>query len=116
MYALPFADSSLDTVLFSEVIEHLDTPDKALSEIYRVLRPGGRVIIIFPNDRTLMMARLAMGMIREALYDPGHVHQWTPRQLRLALRDEGFLPVAARSIPFLFWPVSLHHIAVAQKP
>lgn len=115
LYALPFDDASLDTVLFSEVIEHLDLPDKALSEIYRVLRPGGRVIVIFPNDRTFMLARLAMGMVREALYDPGHVRQWTPRQIHQALRDAGFTLLARRSIPFSFWPICLHHIAVAHK-
>jgi ubiquinone/menaquinone biosynthesis C-methylase UbiE len=115
LYALPFEDASYDTVLFSEVIEHLDTPGKALSEIYRVLRPGGRVIVIFPNDRTFMLARMAMGMVREALYNPGHVRQWTPREICRALRAAGFLPLAAHSIPFSLWPISLHHIAVAEK-
>ena len=115
LYALPFADASFDTVLFSEVIEHLDTPEKALSEIYRVLRPGGRVIIIFPNDRTFMLARMVMGMVREAFYNPGHVRQWTPRQICQALCEAGFLPLAAHSIPFSLWPISLHHIAVAEK-
>ena len=115
LYAIPFADASFDTVLFSEVIEHLDMPEKALFEIYRVLRPGGRVIIIFPNDRTFMLARLAMGMVREAFYDPGHVRQWTPRQIRKSLSAIGFMPFAAHSVPFLCWPVCLHHVVVARK-
>lgn len=115
LYALPFADASFDTVLFSEVIEHLDNPEKALTEIFRVLRPGGRVIIIFPNDRTFLLARLAMGMVREAFYDPGHVRQWTPRQIRKTLKAIGFTPVGARSIPFLCWPICLHHVVAAQK-
>ncbi|MFA7402990.1 MAG: class I SAM-dependent methyltransferase [Pelobacteraceae bacterium] len=115
LYSLPFADASFDTVLFSEVIEHLEKPEKALSEIWRVLRPGGRVIIIFPNDRTFMLARLAMGMVREALYDPGHVRQWTPGQIRKSLCRTGFIPVSARSIPFLFWQTSLHHVSVGEK-
>lgn len=115
LYSLPFDDESFDTVLFSEVIEHLDMPEKALSEIFRVLRPGGRVIIIFPNDRTFMLARLAMGMVREALYDPGHVRQWTPRQIRLALKQSGFAEIAAKCLPFFFWQLSLHHLCAAVK-
>lgn len=115
LYALPFADASFDTVLFSEVIEHLEAPEKALSEIYRVLRPSGRVIVIFPNDRTCMLARIAMGMIREALYDSGHVRQWTPRQIRKSLNAAGFIPIASRSIPLPCWQISFHHIAVAEK-
>lgn len=115
LYELPFSEASFDTVLFSEVIEHLDAPEKALKEIFRVLRPGGRVIIIFPNDRSFLLARLAMGMVREAFYNPGHVRQWTPRQIRKMLAAIGFRPVASRSIPFFFWPVCLHHVIAAEK-
>ena len=115
LYALPFDDASFDTILFLEVIEHLDTPEKALSEIFRVLRPGGRIIVIFPNDSAFMLARLAMGMFREAFYNPGHVRQWTPRQIRRSLKASGFIPVAARSIPFLCWPICLHHVVAARK-
>ncbi len=115
VYEIPFADATFDTVLLSEVIEHLGTPDKALSEIYRVLRPGGRAIIIFPNDRTFLLARLAMGMFREAFYDPGHVMQWTPAKILQALKKTGFTTVTGKHLPFFFWQLSLHHLAVADK-
>jgi len=45
---LPFADSQLDTVLFLEVLEHLPDDAAALSEVHRVLAPGGRVVLSVP--------------------------------------------------------------------
>jgi len=50
VYALPFKDKFFDKVLLSEVLEHLEDEDKALQEIRRVLKPGGRLIITVPNE------------------------------------------------------------------
>jgi SAM-dependent methyltransferase len=49
LYALPFADSSLDLVTCNMVVEHLDKPGRAFAEIARCLRPGGAVVVITPN-------------------------------------------------------------------
>jgi SAM-dependent methyltransferase len=46
---LPFADGSFDLVLMAWVVEHLDEPYRAVRELRRVLRPGGRVILLTPN-------------------------------------------------------------------
>ena len=47
-----FGDGSFDTVLCTEVLEHLHTPERAVDEMYRVLKTGGSVILttrfIFP--------------------------------------------------------------------
>jgi len=115
VYQLPLENDSVDCVLFSEVIEHLDHPEQALAEIRRVLRPGGRVIIIFPNDFMFKVSRIMTGMIKEAFYDPGHVMQWTPAKIRNALKTGGFSIISRRSLPFVCWPVCLHHICVAEK-
>jgi SAM-dependent methyltransferase len=114
-YAIPFGDATFDTVLFAEVIEHLQAPDRALAEIRRVLRPHGRIIIIFPNDRTFLVTRLLMGMVREAFYDPGHVVQWTPGTMGRVLVRHGLKVLVGRSLPFLVWPLSLHFVVVAEK-
>ncbi|MEM8997935.1 MAG: class I SAM-dependent methyltransferase, partial [Acidobacteriota bacterium] len=45
---LPFASGSFDLVLASHVLEHIVEDDVALSEIYRVLRPGGQAILPVP--------------------------------------------------------------------
>jgi SAM-dependent methyltransferase len=46
--ALPFSDQSFDTVLFIDVAEHLVEPQFCMTEICRVLRPGGRLIFQVP--------------------------------------------------------------------
>ncbi len=52
--ALPFEDASFDIVLCCETVEHLphDAREPAFSEMFRVLRPGGRMVVTFPADET----------------------------------------------------------------
>lgn len=47
--SLPFAAASFDTVLCTQVIEHVPDPAEAIREIARVLRPGGRLILSAPQ-------------------------------------------------------------------
>lgn len=49
--SLPFLDSSFDLVVSSHVIEHLRDDATAIREIGRVLRPGGSLILLVPNER-----------------------------------------------------------------
>jgi SAM-dependent methyltransferase len=49
LYALPFANSSLDLVTCNMVVEHLDHPARAFAEVARCLRWGGALVIKTPN-------------------------------------------------------------------
>ncbi|MHC5542990.1 methyltransferase domain-containing protein [Singulisphaera rosea] len=42
---LPFADDAFDSVVSFNTFEHLADPDRAAAEIYRVLKPGGKLIV-----------------------------------------------------------------------
>lgn len=115
IYELQLESNSVDICIFSDVIEHLDRPEKAIMEIKRILQVHGRAIIIFPNDFIFKITRILTGKFREAFYDSGHVRQWIPKDIAQLLKNNGFKIVAKKSIPFIFWPISLHHITVADK-
>jgi ubiquinone/menaquinone biosynthesis C-methylase UbiE len=46
---LPFPDGAFDRVIVSEVLEHIWDDERALKEISRVIRPGGRVAATVPT-------------------------------------------------------------------
>lgn len=46
---IPFADEEFDIVYSTNVLEHVDSPEKVLSEAIRVCRPGGVIQIVAPN-------------------------------------------------------------------
>jgi len=54
---LPFADGCMDVVLLVHVVAHLERPEAGLSEIFRVLRPGGRLGLLTPNATYLRALR-----------------------------------------------------------
>lgn len=45
---LPFADGEFDTIILSDVLEHIAEPDRLWKEMARILSPGGKVIVSVP--------------------------------------------------------------------
>ena len=50
---IPFEDNYFDIVVNNQVIEHVEDLDLVLSEIMRVLKPGGRVLSMFPHKNAI---------------------------------------------------------------
>jgi ubiquinone/menaquinone biosynthesis C-methylase UbiE len=48
VYQIPLDTASMDVIILSHVLEHLEEPDRALTEISRVLKPSGTFIVIVP--------------------------------------------------------------------
>ena len=47
---LPFAGNSFDIILATEVIEHITRLEKFVTGAFRVLKPGGKLLVTFPNE------------------------------------------------------------------
>lgn len=114
---LPFKNNHFDCALLIEVIEHLEIKEVrlALKEIHRILKPRGRFVILFPNDRNFKIMRLLFGKFKEAFYDYGHLRKWHPQRDLALFQRAGFTIKEQKSIPFFFWTISLHHLLVLQK-
>lgn len=63
---LPYKDNSFDYVVFMEVIEHIYNPNFVISEIRRVLRGGGRLLLSTPN---ILNLRSRFRFLFEGAYD-----------------------------------------------
>ena len=61
-YPIPIQDNSYNFVISTEVIEHLENPRATFREFYRLLRPGGILIVTTPNQESVRsFAGLLMG-------------------------------------------------------
>jgi len=125
-----FADASFDVVFASNFLEHLEWPsiDRCMSEVQRVLRPGGRLLLVQPNFR-----------LQPGAYFDDYTHRtvFTDRSLGDYLRVQGFeverveprfLPLTLRSrlawghrlVPLYlrlpYRPLAGQMLVVARKP
>jgi SAM-dependent methyltransferase len=84
---LPYGDGSFDSVIAAGVLEHVPMDYESLKELYRVLKPGGRLIVTYlPNALSVEEWRLRR---RHAGF---HRRLYTPSQLRSLLTHCGFWP------------------------
>jgi SAM-dependent methyltransferase len=79
---IPLANNSFDLVTLDEVLEHVVSPTRVLEECWRVLRPGGRVAIVFPPYYDLLGGSHLSGY---ATRFPGLNLLFTTRALRSAV-------------------------------
>jgi len=81
---MPLPDSSIDRVLLIHAIENSESPAELLYEVWRILTPGGRIILVAPNRRGLW-ARVDTTPF-------GQGKPYSRSQLRRLMRDTLFSP------------------------
>lgn len=82
---LPFADDSVGSAMATEVLEHCASPAVILSEIQRVLRPGGVLFFTTPF----------LWPLHDVPYDE---YRYTPFALERHLRNSGFTQIELRAL------------------
>jgi len=84
--ALPFENSSIHTVLLSEVLEHLNSPLTALKELERVA--SHVVIVSVPHEPWFWLGNLFTLRHVARLGNPvGHINHWTHREFQTLIRE-----------------------------
>jgi 2-polyprenyl-3-methyl-5-hydroxy-6-metoxy-1,4-benzoquinol methylase len=91
---LPFPDESFDLVLCGDLIEHLHDPERFLSRIRPLIRPGGRLVLTTPNvaNWALRLGLLA-GRWRytdRGILDRTHAYLFTKKTLQETLDRAGY--------------------------
>jgi 2-polyprenyl-3-methyl-5-hydroxy-6-metoxy-1,4-benzoquinol methylase len=97
----PLADASFDVVWAGEVIEHVADTASWLSEVRRVLRSGGELLLSTPAHGRARVFALALSARRFARhFDPrsDHVRFYSARTLRALLADFRFEEISVRGV------------------
>jgi SAM-dependent methyltransferase len=111
---LPLKVESFDAVLSLATLEHLDKPDLHLREIYRILKPGGILLLTTPSPRgkpVLEFLAYRLKIIdRHEIED--HRQYYSSAMLETALVHAGFIPTAINARTF---QLGMNNIVIACK-
>lgn len=117
--SLPYPNAYFSKIICGEVLEHVFDKDKALSELLRVLAPGGRLIISVPNmnaDGTLWGRLLRLLHIRKfkpmtefthenlKKHGDSHVREFTVKSMSTWLNSHGLLVESIKCASFVDGP------------
>lgn len=87
--------ASYDAIVMSHVIEHLPDPLLTLKTCLKLLKPGGQVVAVTPNTRSLCARRYGFSWM--SLEPPRHLHLFSPANLHDIASQAGFARVDVRT-------------------
>lgn len=109
---LPLPDNKFDCLLMMAVLEHMALPKEALGEAFRVLRPGGVLLLTTPPPLSKPILEFLAFKLRiiskEEIFD--HKHYFSKQELFKILTKIGF-----RKVEHHYFELWLNQFVVAQK-
>lgn len=113
--ALEFGDASFDSVVSFHAIEHIPPLTQAMAEIARVVKPGGKILLVYPAEPIRGLYAIPTSIIlhrtpfkaREV-----HVHRLNPRKVQRLGTAAGLSELRHRFRP---WP-SPEYATLLEKP
>lgn len=119
IYRLDFLDGAFTASRADRVLHHLDDPGRALSELTRVVRPGGRVVVSEPDFDTFVIDHPDQELTRRflTLYATGAARNGgLGRRLYALFRDQGFVDTRVVPISVLMTEIHLAHDIMWIRP
>lgn len=95
-HRLPYADNTFDVLTSWHVIEHVDDVNSTLTEWFRVIKPGGILVLETPDSQCWKARRL--GPAYESFWPHDHLYTFTRANMCQFLRRAGFDVLPSRVI------------------
>lgn len=92
----PFEDDSFDVVYLNQVLEHVSDPLRSTQEFYRILKPGGQLIMTFPNFGCLQ--RKFQKQNWRGIEAPRHLNLFTKATAKDLLLKSKFKKIKAQGV------------------
>lgn len=113
--ALEFGDASFDAVVSFHAIEHIPPLEKAILEVARVVKPGGKVLLVYPAEPIRGLYAIPTSMILHGTPFKArqvHVHRLSPAKVRGLGRAAGLKELRHTFRP---WP-SPEYASLLERP
>jgi 2-polyprenyl-3-methyl-5-hydroxy-6-metoxy-1,4-benzoquinol methylase len=101
---LDYPAGHFDAVVSFHAIEHIPAAEAALAEMARVVKPGGKVLLVYPAEPIRGLYAIPTSVI--LYHNPFrarqvHIHRFTPERISRLARGVGLVPLKSR---FRLWP------------
>ena len=100
VFALPFADAWFDSVICSEVIEHIPDDPRVIGELTRVLKPGGTLVLGTPDYGRVLwhIIEWVYGGVAPGGYADEHITHFDRPSLEARLFSFGYVVLACQYV------------------